>query len=87
MIAGDESSDRSPLVSELPIVQQHKRDKPEQLSVKATVQTLSSSSSPVQASLSEVCHASQLHCDPSVNPLPWEDNSICLYVYILLKRK
>ncbi|XP_021324730.2 RIMS-binding protein 2 isoform X8 [Danio rerio] len=50
----DERSDGSPLVSELPIVQQHKRDKPEQLTVKPTVQTRSRSSSPMQASLSEM---------------------------------
>ncbi|XP_016336779.1 RIMS-binding protein 2-like [Sinocyclocheilus anshuiensis] len=50
----DERSDGSPLVSELPIVQQHKRDKPEELSVKPTVQTQSRSSSPMQASLSEM---------------------------------
>uniref|UniRef100_A0A9J7YUT1 RIMS-binding protein 2 n=1 Tax=Cyprinus carpio carpio TaxID=630221 RepID=A0A9J7YUT1_CYPCA len=43
-----ERSDGSPLVSELPIVKQHKRDKPEQLSVKPTVQTQSRSSSPMQ---------------------------------------
>uniref|UniRef100_A0A8C1IIY6 RIMS-binding protein 2 n=1 Tax=Cyprinus carpio TaxID=7962 RepID=A0A8C1IIY6_CYPCA len=49
-----ERSDGSPLVSELPIVKQHKRDKPEQLSVKPTVQTQSRSSSPMQASLSEM---------------------------------
>lgn len=54
MLAGDERSDGSPLVSELPIVQQHKRDKPEQLTVKPTVQTRSRSSSPMQASLSEM---------------------------------
>ncbi|XP_059397698.1 RIMS-binding protein 2 isoform X5 [Carassius carassius] len=50
----DERSDGSPLVSELPIVQQHKREKPEQLSVKPTIQTQSRSSSPMQASLSEM---------------------------------
>uniref|UniRef100_A0A672KIV2 RIMS-binding protein 2 n=1 Tax=Sinocyclocheilus grahami TaxID=75366 RepID=A0A672KIV2_SINGR len=44
----------SPLVSELPIVQQHKRDKPEQLSIKPTVQTQSRSSSPMQAFASEL---------------------------------
>ncbi|RXN26937.1 RIMS-binding 2-like isoform X2 [Labeo rohita] len=58
----DERSDGSPLVSELPIVQQHKREKPEQLSVKPTVQTQSRSSSPMQASLSEM--------DDEVNPAP-----------------
>lgn len=87
MLAGDERSDGSPLVSELLIVQQHKRDKPVQLSVEPTVQTQSRSSSPMQASLSEVCHASQLHCDHSVNRLLRADNSICLSVCILLKRK
>ncbi|XP_026052109.1 RIMS-binding protein 2 isoform X1 [Carassius auratus] len=51
----DERSDRSPLVSELLIVQQHKRDKP-------TVQTQSRSSSPMQASLSEM--------DNEVSPAP-----------------
>lgn len=55
MLAGDERSDGTPLVSDLSIVQQHKIDKPEQLSVKPTVQTQSRSSSPMQASLSEVC--------------------------------
>ncbi|XP_016106081.1 RIMS-binding protein 2-like isoform X1 [Sinocyclocheilus grahami] len=58
----DERSDRSPLVSELPIVQQHKTDKPEQLSVKPTVQTQSRSSSPMQASLAEM--------DNEVSPAP-----------------
>lgn len=87
MLAGDKRSDGSPLVSELPIVQQQKRDDPEHLSVKPTVQTQSHSSSPVQASLSEVCHASQLHCDHSVNQLLRADNSICLSVCILLERK
>uniref|UniRef100_A0A673JB45 RIMS-binding protein 2 n=1 Tax=Sinocyclocheilus rhinocerous TaxID=307959 RepID=A0A673JB45_9TELE len=47
-------------------IQQHKRDKPEQLSVKPTVQTQSRSSSPMQASLSEVCHTS--HYNPYDGP-------------------
>uniref|UniRef100_A0A8C1CGC3 RIMS-binding protein 2 n=1 Tax=Cyprinus carpio carpio TaxID=630221 RepID=A0A8C1CGC3_CYPCA len=59
-------SDGSPLVSELLIVQQHKRDKPVQLSVEPTVQTQSRSSSPMQASLSEVCYAS--HYNPYDGP-------------------
>ncbi|XP_077088988.1 RIMS-binding protein 2 isoform X5 [Siphateles boraxobius] len=58
----DERSDGTPLVSELPIVQQHKIDKPVQLSVKPTVQTQSRSSSPMQASLSEM--------DDEVRPAP-----------------
>ncbi|XP_042603567.1 RIMS-binding protein 2-like isoform X1 [Cyprinus carpio] len=58
----DERSDGSPLVSELLIVQQHKRDKPVQLSVEPTVQTQSRSSSPMQASLSEM--------DNEVSPAP-----------------
>ncbi|XP_048022020.1 RIMS-binding protein 2 isoform X4 [Megalobrama amblycephala] len=58
----DERSDGAPLVSELPIVQQHKIDKPEQLSVKLNVQTQSRSSSPMQASLSEM--------DDEVSPAP-----------------
>ncbi|KAK7131278.1 hypothetical protein R3I94_016423 [Phoxinus phoxinus] len=58
----DEKSDGTPLVSELPIVQQHKIDKPEQLSVKPTVQTQNRSSSPMQASLSEM--------DDEVRPAP-----------------
>ncbi|XP_067278989.1 RIMS-binding protein 2 isoform X10 [Pseudorasbora parva] len=58
----DERSDGTPLVSELPIVEQHKIDKTEQLSVKPTVQTQSRSSSPMQASLSEM--------DNAVRPAP-----------------
>ncbi|XP_051533860.1 RIMS-binding protein 2-like isoform X3 [Myxocyprinus asiaticus] len=58
----DERSDGSSLVSELPIVQQHKRDKPEKQSIKPIVHTRSRSSSPMQASLSEM--------DDEVSPTP-----------------
>jgi len=88
MLAGDERSDGTPLVSELPIVQKHKIDKPEQLSVKPTIQTQSRSSSPMQASLSEVClPQSQRHGDHSVNRWPRADSGICLSACILLKRE
>ncbi|TRY60454.1 hypothetical protein DNTS_028898 [Danionella cerebrum] len=60
MLAGDVQSDGHPLVSELPIVQQHKRDQAEQLSVKPTVGT---QSGPMQASsISEM--------EDEVNPAP-----------------
>ncbi|XP_051537271.1 RIMS-binding protein 2-like isoform X2 [Myxocyprinus asiaticus] len=58
----DERSDNSPLVSELPIVQQHNRDKAEKQSIKPTLLTRNHSSSPMQASLSEM--------DNEVSPAP-----------------
>ncbi|XP_051956486.1 RIMS-binding protein 2 isoform X2 [Xyrauchen texanus] len=58
----DERSDRSPLVSELPLVQQHNIDKAEKQSIKPTVLTRNQSSSPMQASLSEM--------DNEVSPSP-----------------